>query len=396
MLKTINLTNFKCIDNEPISLENFNVLIGANSSGKSNFVDGLSFIRDIMQYSIAIAVGQRFGWENVLTRDKKKLDKISAQLYYDFQGKSEEVRISRKVYKALDLKYELEVGCIGRRFQIISESLISRFKRNDEIFTESFTREKQKISILSSLLLAKKTFHIPRTIGEEPFLKATFANIGSQVLSDIIDNWRLYYLDVDSARTPCVYGGEDVLLSSGNNLAAILDKLKTGKYRGVRNRIMELMSILVPGFQSWKTAEGFDGSLSFLISEKGISKGILPQMASDGTVRLLCILIALLYQPSPASLICIDEPERYLHPQVFEPLVEIMREVSKETQLIVTTHSTELVKYLQPTEVLMVDKVNNVTHIMRAKDVSMIDKFLEEFTLDELWLAGYLKGGKVL
>ena len=73
-----------------------------------------------------------------------------------------------------------------------------------------------------------------------------------------------------------------------------------------------------------------------------------------------------------------------------------MREVSERTQLIVTTHSTELVKWLKPSEVLMVDKIDTVTHIVQAQNISMVDKFLEEFSLDELWLGGYLKGGKIL
>ncbi|GAJ18878.1 unnamed protein product, partial [marine sediment metagenome] len=130
--------------------------------------------------------------------------------------------------------------------------------------------------------------------------------------------------------------------------------------------------------------------------EKGMVKALLPEMVSDGTIRLLSMLLALLYQPTKAALICIDEPERYLHPQVLKPIVEIMREVSEKTQLIVTTHSTELVKWLQPSEVLMVDKIDTVTHIVQAQNISMVDKFLEEFSLDELWLGGYLKGGKIL
>jgi predicted ATPase len=156
------------------------------------------------------------------------------------------------------------------------------------------------------------------------------------------------------------------------------------------------MSHLIPGFERWRPARQYDGSLGYKISEKGMARALLPEMVSDGTIRLLSILLALLYQPTEAALICVDEPERYLHPQVLKPLVEIMREVSERTQVIVTTHSTELVKWLKPSEVLMVDKINNVTHIVQAQSISMVEKFLEELTLDELWLGGYLKGGKTL
>jgi predicted ATPase len=118
-------------------------------------------------------------------------------------------------------------------------------------------------------------------------------------------------------------------------------------------------------------------------------------MISDGTIRLLSVLLALLNQPLTTDVICVDEPERYLHPQVFQPLTQLMRDISNEKQIIVTTHSAELVKHLLPSEVFMVDKVNNVTRIVNAKDVQMVDKFLEEFSLDELWLKGYLEGGRI-
>ncbi len=228
-------------------------------------------------------------------------------------------------------------------------------------------------------------------------MQETFFFLGSFLLSDFITEWRFYDLDVKASRRSCLDEGQPVLLGDGRNLAIILDKLRRdSSSRAIRDRILNLMSILIPGFERWRPARQYDGSLGYKIYEKGMVKALLPEMVSDGTIRLLSMLLALLYQPTKAALICIDEPERYLHPQVLKPIVEIMREVSEKTQLIVTTHSTELVKWLQPSEVLMVDKIDTVTHIVQAQNVSMVDKFLEEFSLDELWLSGYLKGGKIL
>jgi predicted ATPase len=230
------------------------------------------------------------------------------------------------------------------------------------------------------------------------FLQGTFFCSSSFVLSNYIKNWRFYELDVNEARCPCYEDSQGFLLGDGDNLASILDRLKTLKTkmaRSVRKQILNLMPILIPGFEDWKTEQLYDGSLGFSIKEKGITKPLLPKMVSDGTIRLLSILLALFYQPYQAQLICLDEPERYLHPQVLKPLVGIMRDISKRTQIIVTTHSAELVKWLEPREVLMVDKIGGITHIVRAQDISMINKFLEEFSLDELWLRGYLKGGKI-
>lgn len=398
MLKTISFSNFKSISSEPVLLENLNVLIGANASGKSNFVDTLRFIHDILNDGLSIAVGRRFGWENVLTREKNKSEKIAAEIFYDFKDVGHEFKVKKKAYKPLDLTYKLELGYIRKRVYVNSEILKARFKHNNSDIMETFERTRRKIQIRSPIGLGErlKSLNVPRQLEDKLFLQGGFFCMGSFLLSGFFDSWRFYDLDVNISRSPCVDESQNILLDDGHNLASILDKLKASSARNVRKRILEIMSILIPGFDTWKIERQFDGSLGFKIHEKGMTKALLPKMISDGTIRLLSILLALLYQPSQAALICIDEPERYLHPQVLKPLVEIMRDVSKETQLIVTTHSAELVKWLKPNEVFMVDKINNVTNIVRAQDISMVDKFMKEFSLDELWLGGYLKGGKVL
>ncbi len=398
MLKTITISNFKSVLNEPVSLGNFNALIGANAAGKSNFVDALKFIYDVLNNGVSRAIGRRFGWENVLTREKFRSEKITTKIFYDLEQLGQEIKVEKRTYKPLDFKYEFEVGYAKKQFFVYSEILNARFEHNGKQITEAFERSLERVKIESSIGLIKhpKPLIVPRQLKEKLFLQGGFFCLGSIILSHLIDDWRFYNLDVNVARNPCVDKSQDVLQGDGENLAAILDRLRDRSSREVRQRILRVMSIFIPGFERWETETQFDGSLGFKIREKGITKGLLPKMVSDGTIRLLSILLALLYQPSQAELICIDEPERYLHPQALKPLVEIMRDVSKRTQLIVTTHSAELVKWLKPSEVLMVDKIKNVTHIARAQDVSMVDKFLEELSLDELWLAGYLNGGKIV
>jgi predicted ATPase len=81
MLKIIRISNFKSISDEPILLENFNVLIGPNAAGKSNFVDIFRFIFDVVQGRLSSAIGRRLGWENTLTREKNKNEKIKVEIF---------------------------------------------------------------------------------------------------------------------------------------------------------------------------------------------------------------------------------------------------------------------------------------------------------------------------
>lgn len=399
MLKSMRLSNFKSISNEPVSLGNLNVLIGANAAGKSNFVDGLRFIYSALNDGLSSAIGRRFGWDNVLTRGKDRTDKITAEIICDFKEPKREFKVGKKTYIPVGCEYKLELGYYAGRTYLNSETLKARLVQNGIEITEGFDRKRRKVQIQSPMGIGERqrSIAVPRHLEDKLFLQGGFFGLGSFLLSDFITGWRFYDLDVKAARRSCLDEGQPILLDDGHNLAVILDRLRRdSSSRAIRDRILKLISVLIPGFEQWRPARQYDGSLGYKIYEKGMTKGLLPEMVSDGTIRLLSILLALLYQPTKAALICLDEPERYLHPQVLKPLVEIMREVSERTQLIVTTHSAELVKWLKPSEVLMVDKINNVTHIVQAQDISMVDKFLEEFSLDELWLGGYLKGGKIL
>lgn len=399
MLKSIRISNFKGILDRPVELGKFNVLIGANAAGKTNFVDALRFIHDILEEGVSSAVGRRLGWENVLTRDKSKLERITAEIQCCLPEMGGDIKLEGKTYRPVNLEYMFRVACSMKRFYLDSERLKFDFQRNGSEITESFGRSRQKVKVVDSIFFRgpAQTFTGAKQTQDRLFLEAGFLSLGSSILSDLIRRWRFYELDVSDARSSCADVSGDVLLGNGGNLASILDKLKeTEALRVVRAHILETMSTLIPGFRDWKTERQFDGSIGFKIREYGISKGLWPKMLSDGTIRLLSVLVALVYGSSEASLICVDEPERYLHPQVLEPLVEIMRDVSEKTQLIVTTQSAELVKYLRPSEVLMVDKKSNVTHIKRAEDVEMVNKFMEDFTMDELWLGGYLTGGRIL
>ncbi len=395
MLKTIRLSNFKSLSDEPVLLGNFNVFIGANSTGKSNFVDALRFIHDILSTGLSSAVGQRFGWKNVLTRDKKRADKITAEIFYDLKGTAPLTNFKKERFKPVNCRYTLEIGCSRRQLYLNSETLKIRYNTRN---TEGFQRSRDKVDKIKTLLFpfpASRSLKIPIQNQHKPFLQTEFLFLGASLLPRLIKSWCFYELDVTAARHPCIDMNQNILLDDGRNLAEILCRLTAKSAQSIRSRIEKIMSILIPGFSKWEIESQFDGSLGFRIREKGISHGFLPQMVSEGTIRLLSMLIALLYHPTKTSLICIDEPERYLHPQVLQPLVEIMREVSKTTQLIITTHSAKLVKWLQPNEVFMVDKINRITRIKHAQDISMINKFLEQFSLDELWLQGYLKGGRI-
>ncbi len=400
MINTIQFTDFKSITNKNVSLGNLNVFVGANATGKSNFVDGFKFIQDAKNEGIPVAISKRFGWTNTLRRGVGKKRSISFMISYDFSDRTIKFRISNREYRLIRANYYIEITYGNGRYHVLSEKYESISNFEGKEYREYFDRTGDRVKYRSLLTKTLATsFEIPIQIREKLFLAGGFFLVTASIFDNIIDLWRFYDLDANMARMSCSDTGEDVLASNACNLSLILDRISKSKNQStirLYDRVLRIMSILVPQFDKWKTQRQFDNSINFSIYEKGIEKPLIPGMISDGTIRLLSLLLALLYRTEHGPLICIDEPERYLHPQILKEIVNIMREVSKKTQLIITTHSPELVKHLSPNELFMIDKIGNITEIVNAKSKNMVDEFLKEFTLDELWLMGHLEGGKAI
>lgn len=113
---------------------------------------------------------------------------------------------------------------------------------------------------------------------------------------------------------------------------------------------------------------------------------------SDGTLRYLCLL-AILCNPEPQPLICLEEPELGLHPDLLSGIVEMIRECSERTQLIVTTHSETIVDAFSddPESVLVCEKEDGITTMKRlsSEDLAV---WLKDYSLGQLWSRGQIGG----
>ena len=118
---------------------------------------------------------------------------------------------------------------------------------------------------------------------------------------------------------------------------------------------------------------------------------------SDGTLRYLCLL-AILCDPDPPSLICIEEPELGLHPDMLPKIADLLVAASERTQLIVTTHSDMLVGAMteQPESVVVMEKHDGKTQVKRLEANDELQEYLKSYRLGELWLRGLVGGTRPL
>jgi predicted ATPase len=199
------------------------------------------------------------------------------------------------------------------------------------------------------------------------------------------EGWRFANIYPNTLRQPSFPDQPDRLREDGANWATVARHLrKTTAGKVALQRIVETMACVIPGFRDIKVrAIGNYLVPHFIFDEGGKSVEFDPLQLSDGTLRIFGLLLAIYQLPAP-TLLVIEEPEHTVYPGALGVLVDAMREASEQTQIILTTHSPDLVHYFKPDEIRVATIENGHTRIapICAPQRAAIDEHLmtaEEF-----------------
>jgi len=179
------------------------------------------------------------------------------------------------------------------------------------------------------------------------------------------------------------------LSKDAQNLGLILNQIR--KDPDAKEALLKHLGLVYEGVREVDVSiEG--GTVQVFLHE---NKWVIPATRlSDGTLRWLSLL-AILLNPRQQYVVCIEEPEMGLHPDLLPPLAHLLREASQRMQLIVTTHSDALIDALSdtPESVLVCEKHEGNT-TMRRLDKDDLSDWLEKYTLGQLWRRGELGGNR--
>lgn len=353
---------------EEIELQPLNVIIGQNASGKSNLVDVFKLLRSLPQKKGLIDFVSRNGgigewiWKGARAKEH---DNPTAEIGILLDKNN----LQDNAYNLDSVSYNISFDNFLQRLIIIDENI--RHK-NTEINRENIGNNDE--SILSNNY----------SLGLE-FETLIVAFSFSQIYSDLQTNRKSEIRKPQLPDAP-----NDFLDEDGSNLALILNDFE---HRGKpKVKIVENLKKFYPRIKDY-SVRILGGTVQLFIREEGLEKPISAMRLSDGTLRYLCLL-AILCHPEPPPLICIEEPEIGLHPDILPTIAELMIETSQRTQLIVTTHSDILVSaFSDVPEAVMVceyDEENGTQ--FRRLDEENLKEWLNEYSLGELWLKGEIGG----
>lgn len=215
-------------------------------------------------------------------------------------------------------------------------------------------------------------------------------------LRRFITGWYLSYLTADNTRGVPEAGPQERLSATGDNLPNVIQYLME-QHPDRLDLVLDVLRARVPKLDSVEAQPMADGRLLLQIKDAPFAEPILARFASDGTLKMLAYL-TVLHDPDPPQLIGIEEPENHLHPRLLPELAEECRNVSGQTQLMVTTHSPFFVSGLRPDELwILYRDEKGFTQAMRSNEIQGVIEMMEEGAkLGELWMEGFFGVGDPL
>lgn len=351
-----------------LELGPLNVLIGANASGKSNLID-------------VIGLTKSFAYDSESGQDYRAyLSKNGGVSEWEFKGDPLGA-----------FKVAVFVSSVGRCYRFVYEILSGQ---GLPLLSYQSMQQVSGEDKGSRLLAAEKLQQ--RTLGDSSILvNDASGNSSLHPASFGIATFlrRVSLFGTRSGKGPDLRtlkradARSESLDEDFGNLALILNRYV--RLPKEKQRIIELLKEFNPAITGFDT-EVIGGYVQLRISEG--DESFPATRLSDGTLRYLCLL-AILCDPDPPRLICIEEPEVGLHPDILPTIAKLLVEASERTQLIVTTHSDILVDALSdnPDAILVCEKEDGQTKIKRL-NAEELRPWLKEYSLGKLWMSGQLGG----
>lgn len=352
----ISVRGFKSISViEKLYLGPINIIIGANGSGKSNFLGVFSFLHAIREGRLNNYVREAGGAENILHFGSKTTKEIKLDL--SFQDGVNQYSITLKPNDDDGLNPVDEVVKFWEKDiypNPYSEYLFSRKGGTEAGISDPNTK---RIADWVKLRLGRwRLYHFHDTSSSSPLRKT----------AQLHDNQFFRY--------------------DGSNLPAFLYLLKE-KYPNSYKLICKTIQLAIPFFEDFNLVVDPLNPEYIRLAwiHKGSDKYFGASALSDGSLRFIALTVLFL-QPEVfrPSIIMVDEPELGLHPSAITILASLIRQVSFETQVIVSTQSALLLDHFEPDDILVADRVNESTEFHRL-DPKDLEEWIEDFSLGQLW-----------
>lgn len=355
-LSRITISGYKSIKKCDLSFRKINVLIGSNGAGKSNFISAFSLLQDILSRNLQVSVA-RSGMNALLYKGRKVTDEIAFEVYF---------------------------GQNSYGFVLIPTDDNRLIFRKEYFGYYEYWENESNVS---------------RGTSESAWQTGAGNKIDQYVIPILAkQNWKVYHFH-DTGRSAKVkqehnISNNRVLMNDAGNLAAFLYRLKLNHEKNYKE-IVSTIQLIAPYFSDFvlEPQEGNEEQIVLKWQQKECDDIFNSSQLSDGTLRFICLAVLLLqpHELQPATII-VDEPELGLHPYAISIFAEMVKQLSDEKQIIISTQSVELLNEFDVEDVIVVDRSEDGSEFKRLKEEELEEWIKEDYALGDLWKKNILGG----
>jgi len=416
-IKRLRAKNFRSFSNLDIELNRLNILIGANASGKSNFIGILEFLRNISNHGLDNAISMEGGVEYLrnmsIGSSEELLIGITYEPKYNFAHGMEREGILVAL-RHVDYQFSLRFHKRGKGFNIIADKIVLDYeffglqkegkksqKGNSlgvgQVVFEIGGRGKPKITTnLPPGLSIKSNYLFPPFLERNPglflgtlLLETPLFSIANQFQSSLEDI-AIYDFDPKLPKKAVSITGKTELEENGSNLSIVLKNIVEDKEE--KRKFLNLMQDMLPFVCDARVQKFADRSLLFTLQEAYDKRAphLPASFISDGTVNIAALIVALYFEDK--RFMIIEEPERNIHPYLISRLVSMLKEVSERKQIVITTHNSEFVKHAALEDLFLITRdEHGFSNVSKPAGMEAVQMFLEnEMGIDELYIQNLL------
>ena len=357
-LKRVQISGFKSIASLDLIMNPINILIGANGSGKSNFISLFSFLRHLSEGKLQTYVEQH-GFANT---------------FFHFGAK-----------KTKTISITLDVG---------ENTYHADFLHGEANDALVFAQE------YCNYIGSPRDFHIKGKLGESGLLPGGEADSEyvKKYTREYLNKCRVYHFHDTSAsaafKQAQSISASTFLQNDAANLAPYLYYLKEYWPENYQEIVAAIQTVAPFFHDFYLVPQGTAGNEVILLrwTHKDHDAPFSANQLSDGTARFIC-LSTLFLQPEylRPSTIVLDEPELGLHPAALEVLAEIIQVTAKTSQVICSTQSVTFANFFKPQDFIVVDQKKGVSTFERLEE-DQLQIWLEDYGMGDIWMKNLVGG----
>jgi predicted ATPase len=368
-LKSIKICGYKPFGDFSAEVGPLEVIVGSNGSGKTSLFEFLKFLRDNMNHKIPPEIFD---------------GAIGQQVFHNIRDEKISWNIGIDIPEKYPIEYEAELlGPVGNPRIISEQVMTSLFSQKEPHYFLKLVNyngyaqepESEKLSIAAA---SPDTLFL--SIATNPIMATLYK------LREYILGWRFYNsLNIanDKIRRPTLIEQSPTLREDAGNLSSLLHFLMT-EHRSIFDELQHVLALAIPGFKGLAVkAYGGRGEVMAFWQEDGVDDILSLADLSDGILRFLCWAVICL-QPNPPSLICIDEPDQFLHPRTLPLLAGLFEKASERTQILLATHSSYFLTQFDISRIAVMYKENGEAKFVKPKDSKALIANLNDFGAEEI------------